>query len=271
MAMFGVMFLIMQYFQLILGYTPLGSALRFLPMAPIMLVVAPMTPKLCDRFGANRTVAFGMSLIGIGLIMFRGVSATTSYPYIFMSIVPLVSGMALAMSPMTAAIMSAVPPRRAGAGSAMNDATRELGAALGVAVMGSIAASGYASGVNALTTSLPPAAQNQASSSIAGALQVAAQLPSEAGRTLTQGAEAAFIDGIHLSVTVGALLAWTAAFLVYRYLPHRLAHEGAMQGAVGSVEDAAELGIAGVLPVFADEVFPNDLPPDVSAAGEVAT
>jgi hypothetical protein len=99
---------------------------------------------------------------------------------------------------MTAAIMSAVPPRRAGAGSAMNDATRELGAA--------------------------------------------------------------FVDGLHFATMAGALLALGAAFMVWRFLPRHLAHEGAMHGAVESMEDAAELGIAGIPPVFADEEFVGDAP-----------
>lgn len=258
MSMFGVMFLITQYFQLILGYTPLDAALRLLPMAPIMVIVSPLTPRLSERFGANKTVAAGMSLVAVGLLMFRGLSVDTSYPYILISVIPLVSGIALAMSPMTAAIMSAVPPRRAGAGSAMNDATRELGAALGVAVMGSIAASRYAVAVDSLTTQLPAAGQEVARSSIAGALQVASQLPADAGDALKAGAESAFIDGIHLAVTIGAILAVVAAAIVVRYLPRQLAHEGAMHGAGAAAEDAAELGIAGVLPVFADEAFPGD-------------
>jgi EmrB/QacA subfamily drug resistance transporter len=226
MAMYGVMFLITQYFQLILGYTALDAALRFLPIAPIMIIVAPLTPRLSARFGANRIVSVGLGLVGVGLIMFRPLSETTPYLYVLACVIPLVSGMALAMSPMTAAIMSAVPPRRAGAGSAMNDATRELGAALGVAVMGSVAASRYAIAVDPLTVALPGPAQEAARQSLAGALQVAGQQPADVAHALSQGAQSAFIDGIHLAVTVGAVLAWSAAVIVLRYLPKRLAHEG---------------------------------------------
>ena len=139
----------------------------------------------------------------------------------------------------------------------MNDATRELGAALGVAVMGSIAVSGYARTVDSLTTGLPAESQDLARSSIAGAMQVAEQLPGAAGRALTEGAQAAFVDGIHLAVTVAAVVAWAAAVIVLKFLPRRLAHEGAMHGPVGSVEDVAELGLGGVPPVFDDERFPG--------------
>ena len=156
MSMFGVMFLMTQYFQLILGYSPLGAALRLLPMAPIMIIVAPLTPRLSARFGANRTVCARDGARRVGLLLFRVRSASTRRTRTSSLCSCSSRGMALAMSPMTAAIMSAVPPRRAGAGSAMNDATRELGAALGVAVMGSIAASRYAAGIDDAITSLSP-------------------------------------------------------------------------------------------------------------------
>ncbi len=264
MAMYGVMFLMTQYFQLILGYTALDTALRFLPMAPIMIIVSPLTPRLSERFGANRTVATGMGLVAVGLLLFRGVGAHTGYPYILLSLIPLVSGMALAMSPMTAAIMSAVPPRRAGAGSAMNDATRELGAALGVAVMGSISASQYASRIDSIASGLPAQVEQAARGSLAGAIQAAQGLPGAAGRALTAGADAAFIDGVHLAVTIGAALAIVSGCIVLRYLPKKLAHQGAMKDATSSMEDAAELGLGGVPPIFADEEFPGDPAPQTT-------
>jgi EmrB/QacA subfamily drug resistance transporter len=238
LAMYGVMFLVTQYFQLVLGYSPLSAAVRFLPIAPIMIVVAPLTPRLAARFGANRVVSAGMLSVGLGLIMFRGLGVHTPYWYVLACVVPLVSGMALSMSPMTAAIMSSVPDRRAGAGSAMNDATRELGAALGVAVLGSLAASKYASTVAHLTSAMTPENQAAAGSSLSGALQTASQLPEAAGRVLTAGADQAFVDGIHLAVTVGAILAATAAVIVARYLPRVLTHEGPTSGPT-DVDDEA--------------------------------
>ena len=136
-----------------------------------------------------------------------------------LAFLPLVGGMALTMSPMTAAIMSAVPARRAGAGSAMNDATRELGAALGVAVLGSVAASHYASALDELVSKLPAGSAARPRRRWP-ARSTAAQLPAAAGHALPVGAEEAFIGGIHLAVTVGAVLAVVAAVIVYRYLPH---------------------------------------------------
>jgi MFS transporter, DHA2 family, integral membrane protein len=252
LALFGVMFLITQYFQLVLEYSPLSTALRLLPMAPIMIIVAPLTPRITARFGANRAVAFGMGLVAGGLLLFRGVGLHTSYLYILVCLVPLVVGIAMTMSPMTAAIMSAVPSRRAGAGSAMNDATRELGAALGVAVLGSIAASQYSAKVQPLVATLPASIRSTATSSIAGAIQTANGLRGAAGRALTLGAQHAFVDGLHFAVTVGAVLAAIASVIVYRYLPRVLAPEGALHGPVESLENVAELGLGGVPPDFAE-------------------
>jgi EmrB/QacA subfamily drug resistance transporter len=252
LSMFGVMFLITQYFQLILGYSPLSAALRLLPMAPIMILVSPLTPRLSARFGANRVVAAGMTSVALGLLMFRFLTPHTPYWYVLISIVPLVSGIALSMSPMTASIMSAVPARRAGAGSAMNDATRELGAALGIALMGSLAASRYASSLASVTRGLPAAVKQKAGVSLADALSAASSLGGPAGRILEAGAEHAFIDGIRLAVTVGAILAVAAAIVVFRNLPHQATHETALEGPVSAMETTAELGLAGVEPAFAE-------------------
>jgi hypothetical protein len=135
----------------------------------------------------------------------------------------------------------------------MNDATRELGAALGIAVLGSVAASRYATAVGPALTGLSESAKGEASTSIAGALHVAASLPAEAGHALATSAQSAFVDGIHLAVSVGALLAVVSAGIVWRKLPHSLVPQGALHGPVEGLEEAATLGLGGVPPVFADD------------------
>jgi len=253
LSMYGVMFLMTQYFQLIHGYSPLSAALRLLPMAPIMIIVSPLTPRLIARFGANRVVAVGMCGIATGLLMMRALTPNTPYWYILVAIIPMVSGMALSMSPMTASIMSAVPARRAGAGSAMNDATRELGAALGIALMGSLAASRYANSLAHATAHLPTSVQHQASTSLSDALTAANQLGGAAGRALTTAAEHAFMSGIQMAVTGGALLAVFAAVIVFFRLPALPSHGTEHEQQIEATEIALELGLAGVEPAFADE------------------
>jgi Na+/melibiose symporter-like transporter len=252
-AMYGVMFLVTQYFQLVLGLSPFVAAARLLPMAMTLLVISLTTPRLTSRFGAHRTVAFGMLSLATGLLLLSRLTPHTPYWYILLCFLPFSSGMALAMSPMTASIMSAVPSRRAGMGSAMNDATRELGAALGVAVLGSIAASRYRSQIASALTAVAPSDRSAAKSSIAGALNVASSSDRAASDALTTAAHHAFMSGVHLAVYIGATLALASAGIVYRYLPHSLVHEGALHGALESVEDAAELGLGGTPPLFADD------------------
>jgi EmrB/QacA subfamily drug resistance transporter len=265
LAMYGVMFLITQYFQMILGYSALSAAVRFLPMSPIMLIVAPMTPRIVAKLGSNRTVAMGMAFVSLGFLMFAQLDVHTPYAYVLLCVFPLVTGIALTMSPMTAAIMSAVPPRRAGSGSAMNDATRELGAALGVAVLGSVAASRYSSHIASVLSTLPANARASAQSSLSGALDAANRLGGEAGARVASAADHAFVSGIHFAAYTGALLAALAAVIVYRYLPQHIAQHGAAHGPVEALEDVAELGIAGVPPVF------PDTPSDADIAREAGT
>ena len=132
----------------------------------------------------------------------------------------------------------------------MNDATRELGAALGIALMGSLAASRYASSLAPVTAHLPSNIRHQAGISLADALGAAAQLGGPAGRALTAGAEHAFIAGIQLAVTCGALLAAAAAIVVFRKLPRQATHSTAQESPVAAMEATAELGLAGVEPAF---------------------
>jgi hypothetical protein len=136
----------------------------------------------------------------------------------------------------------------------MNDATRELGAALGIAVLGSVAASRYATTVAPALNGLSASAKSEASTSIAGALHVASSLPAEAGHALATSAQSAFVDGIHLAVFVGAILAASSAVIVWRKLPHSLTAQGALHGPLEGLEEAATLGLGGVPPVFADEL-----------------
>jgi EmrB/QacA subfamily drug resistance transporter len=251
-AVYGLMFLLTQYLQLVLGYSPFEAAARLFPLALVVLPVALTTPQVTARFGAHRTVALGMVLLGLGLLALTQLTDATPYWILLLVFLPFSGGMGLTLAPMTASIMSAVPPRRAGMGSAMNDATRELGAALGVAVLGSIAASRYGAHISPAVSHLDAGQQATATGSIAGAINVASSLPAQAAAVLTDAAHQAFLSGVHLACLVGAVLAFAAAFVVRRYLPHTLTPAGALHGPVESLEDAAELGLGGVPPVFAD-------------------
>lgn len=224
-AMFGAMFLLTQYFQLILDYGTLEAGLQPLPFPIIMMLVAPNTPKLAARIGATRMVSTGLAVLGLAVLSFTQFDGNTSYPVIALSIAALAFGMALTMSPLTASIMSSVPRERAGVGSSMNDTARELGGALGVAVLGSLVASRFGGRIGPVVAGLDPSWQREAESSLSGSLQVAERLPAAAGRDLTRQAQEAFLSGFHLAYTAAAAAAFVAAIAVWNLLPDQRAVE----------------------------------------------
>ncbi|MDP9465573.1 MAG: MFS transporter, partial [Actinomycetota bacterium] len=161
-AMFGFFFLLTQYFQLVLGYGTLEAGVKQLPFAAVMMVIAPNSPRFAARFGTNRAVAVG--LVGVSAGMFLFTIARTDTPYIELVLVIMVmaAGMATCIPSMTGSIMSAVPLGKAGVGSAMNDTTRELGGALGVAVLGSLVASRYDTRLSPALDLLPASLRGKA-------------------------------------------------------------------------------------------------------------
>ncbi len=220
-AMFGTMFLLTQYFQLVLGYGTLEAGVKQLPFPIVMMAVAPNTPRIAARLGANRMVGAGLAVVGVSMLALTQVDQDTVYPYLALMMAALAFGMALTMSPLTASIMSSVPRERAGVGSAMNDTSRELGGALGVAVLGSIVASRFGSHIGAAVEGLSPAQQGEASASLAGAIKVAGSLPAQAGAELVRDAQDAFLSGFHAASILAAAVAFAAAVVAWRLLPLR--------------------------------------------------
>src|SRR5438445_8618491 len=153
-AMFGSMFLITQYLQVVLGFNALQAGIRMLPMAAVMMTVAPFSPRLVERIGTKLVVGMGLLLAATGLFFASSVPATHGYPHLFLSMAMLATGMGLVMAPATESIMGALPPSKAGVGSAMNDTTRQMGGALGVAVIGSVFASAYRPGIGSALTKI---------------------------------------------------------------------------------------------------------------------
>ena len=145
--------------------------------------------------------------------------ASTAYVVVVIPMLMISGGMALTIAPFTGSIMSAVPPSRAGVGSAMNDTTRELGGALGVAVLGSLVLSQYQSAIDPALAGLPEAARSMADSGLAGALQVAAGLEPSAGAELVAQARDAFLTGMGFACTVGAVVVAVAGVMTWRLLP----------------------------------------------------
>ena len=220
-ASLGTLFFATQYLQFVLGYSPLEAGLALLPVAAGVLIGAALSSRLLARTGAKLPVAGGLLVMAVALWLISG--ARVDSPYAFLGTLAGVVGIGggLAMTPATDSIMGAVPKARAGVGSAMNDTTRQVGGALGVAVLGSVLSSGYQAAIGGPLQGLPPAIADPARGSIGAAAVVATQVGGPAGQLLLAAARSAFVDGMATSAQVGALVMVTAALLALFLLPAR--------------------------------------------------
>ena len=161
-------------------------------------------------------MALGFVLIGIGMLVFAQVGVDTPFLVLVFAMVCFSSGAAVAMAPATGNIMSAVPPAKSGVGSAVNDTTRELGGALGIAIFGSIVNSAYRSGIDVSGLGLPAAQAHSAEQSIGAATRIGAQLGGEQGGAVLARAASAFTDAFNTGMIVAAVSAFAAAVIVLR-------------------------------------------------------
>ena len=218
-ALFGTFFLLTQYLQLVRDYSALQAGLHTLPAPLTIMVMAPMSSKLVERFGTRIVVAIGLAVVAAGLALASKLGVDTPYLLLAVSLVILASGMAMSMVPATTAIMSSLPLGKAGVGSAVNDTTRELGGALGVAVLGSLVASHYASAIGRMPGFDGPS-EAVARRSLGAAFQVAAGA-GERGPDLAAAARSAFVDAMGLAYSVAAAVVLVAAVMIARFMPAR--------------------------------------------------
>lgn len=221
-ALFGFIFMVTLYFQFLKGYSPFSTGLRLLPVAISVGAASVIGTKLALRLGNKAIVSIGLASMGIAFLWISTASAATPYLELAGQMVVLGIGMGLTSAPATEAIMGVVPKEKAGIGSAINDATRELGGTLGVAVIGSVFASLYAARL-ALPRGLPPQAAQAARESVGGAF-VAAQRVADAGLgpaavQLRAAAARAFFDGFAVGCLVAAGVALVGALAAAVLLP----------------------------------------------------
>ena len=141
LGMFGVFFFVSLYIQNILGWTPTQAGASFLPMTILIIIVAPLAGKASDRIGSRWLMGAGMTLVGVSLLLYQRVGVDSTFWTLLPSMLLGGVGMAMTMSPMTAAAMSSVPVDKAGVGSGVLNSFRQLGGSLGIALMGAILAS----------------------------------------------------------------------------------------------------------------------------------
>ncbi|MFN8112785.1 MAG: MFS transporter [Solirubrobacterales bacterium] len=220
-ALFGFLFLSTQLLQFVLGYSPSAAGVRVLPYAGAMIVFAPLSARFVARLGTKRVATAGMVLFAAGLAVAATVTAGSGYGRLALGLLLMGIGMGLAGAPATESIMGALPPERANIGSAVNDTTRELGGALGVAIVGSIMSSLYASG---LADRLPEGTPASVADAARESLGAAVAAGGSSG--IADAARDAFVEAMSRAAIVTALVAAAGAMLAWRYLPAREAEGG---------------------------------------------
>lgn len=213
---FGFFYIVLQYLQYIADQSPLRAAVSLLPLPVVLIPLARNAPRIADRFGVNRVVALGLALSASGMAVMTTLTVDLDQGRLTIGLVLFAAGMGLAGTPSTTAIVSSLPPEKQGVGSAVNDTSRELGSALGIAVLGSVLNSGYRAGLADGLVGLPAGVAERALASIAftraGADELARLGP--AGRDLVAAAEQAFVDATGAAFAVAAATLLAAAVVV---------------------------------------------------------
>ena len=243
-GLFGFIFLITQYFQAVRGYDTLRAGTATLPFAIVTGALSPVAIALMKRFGTKLVVAAGLALMSVGFLVAAGSSVDSAYwGRIVASMTLMASGLALTTGPATEAIMGALPLSRAGAGSAVNDTTREIGGTLGVAVVGSVMASLYGSHLtDALgRLGLPPVAARAAGESVMAGLSVSQRLAPNLRAPAAAAVRDAFMSGLWAGSLVAAAATATAAAGALAFLPAR--HLAAARTAHAGVAVAVALDV----------------------------
>lgn len=242
MVMFGSFFMLTLYFQFVRGDSPLAAAVRILPFPATMIFVSPRGPRLAAIIGNRQIVALGQTITAVAFFLFAFLSPDTPYWYVAAGMVIAASGMALMMPTATTSIMSALPAHKAGVGSAVNDTSREVGGAVGIALMGSLISTGYRNGLGGVTDGLPADAAEAVRDGIPGAFQVSRQIGGVGGENLFAVASEAFTDGMRLAFTAALIVAMSTSLVVRAYWPRddkplSAGHPGPMSAAAATAGD----------------------------------
>ena len=220
-GMFGMFFMISQYLQFVHGYSAIKAGFATLPSAIAMIIVAPRSPQIVGRFGTRRVTAVGMTMVSVGFFWFSNLTPTSPYWMIALGLVVIASGMGMSMAPASTAIVSSLPQNKAGVASAVNDVTREVGGALGIAVLGTILTSRYGSSMDAsIPAQAPVQVREAARGSINAAMAMADILPDEFAEKIREGAKVAFTDGINAAFLTSSIFMIVMAVVVYRSVPN---------------------------------------------------
>jgi Na+/melibiose symporter-like transporter len=221
-SLFGTLFILTQYLQIVLGYSAVKAGALLLPQGAVMLIFAPLSSVWVGRLG-NKIVVVGGLLITSGTLALLTLVSEHTTTLAVVGIVALMGlGMANVMAPATDSIMGSLPKAKAGVGSAINDTTRQAGGAVGVAVLGSLLASRYRTNiVRILGHGFPLLAGVKDNVAAAKGFALANPAAQPARPQILHAAYASFVSGMHLAAAVGAVAMILTAIMVAVALPAR--------------------------------------------------
>lgn len=214
LAMFGFFLVAMQFLQLILGYSPLKAAVALLPQMLVMMPLSAAAAPLSLRFGQRRMTAVGLLVAAVGMASLATLDAGSGYWHFLVGMVIVSVGIGLAMTPATTAIVGSLPPAKQGVASAVNDTAREVGGALGIAILGSAFNTAYRSGISDHVGGLTAADANDAKEAPGLSFEVARRLGDD-GHGLLVATQDAFGSGLRAAVLISAGLFALAALYTW--------------------------------------------------------
>jgi len=224
LSLFGTLFLMTQYLQSVLGYSTVKAGAVLLPQAVVIMVCAPLSNVWVQRLGNKIVVTAGLLLVTCAFVLFTTLQPNSSVLHVIVITMVMGAGMANVMAPCTDSIMGSLPRAKAGVGSAVNDTTRQMGGAVGVAVFGSIMASHFRGSISSkLGGALPPELFAQVKDNVGHAIGVARQGgPVRPFATqIVRAAQDSFVSGLHIVGLVAAGVTLLAALGVALFLPAR--------------------------------------------------
>lgn len=222
-GMFGSMFLMTQYWQLVHGYSPLSAGVRLIPYAMVLMIAAPMSSFVVERFGTKRVVTAGLSTVGLCLAWMSFIHATTPYWRVITIFCVMAVGMGMTMAPATESVMGSLPRNKAGVGSAVNDTTRQVGGALGVAVIGSVVTTVFRNQVASIGSrfGLDASQVRTAGESLANGLDMSRTVDGVDRAALIVELKEGFVHALSTGLRVSAFVLFVATVVAWRFLPAR--------------------------------------------------
>jgi EmrB/QacA subfamily drug resistance transporter len=220
-ATFGFFYIGMQYVQQIMGYSPLATAFSFGPFIVPLGIFSALSFWYVPKLGLRLVLFVGTLLVAVGFGCMYQLSLHPTYFEFTWPTLILATGIGICTAPTTSAIMGAVPDEKQGVASAVNDTSREMGGALGIAVAGSILAGRYSHELAPRLADFPAPVREPATDSLAKAVEVAGKLGGPAGQQLADISKSAFLAALHASTITMAAIVALAAISIGLWAPGR--------------------------------------------------